>query len=240
MLVVEGRSYEFQPLPLVFFGRQKPLAYIVNPKAASTASHNFIFYANHGYRYFDAGRLWDSRVATLRIGGTEFLPEVLDLFLKLKPECFSIVRDPLRRFISAFLSKVFTPDDPSYHAFREALTSLCDLDLSPEADPARSCLAFAKWVAAHENIGDLDAHFRPQHFNLAVGSRFKLDTILRLEDQDMLHGFFSKWIGEEKARWFLSLRFNEQARYKPSDCMSDELGSLVCQIYAKDYELFYR
>jgi hypothetical protein len=239
MLAVDGKVYDFQVLPLIFFGRQKPLAYIVNPKAASTASHQFIFYANHGYRYFDAGRLWTSRVATLRIGGTEFLPDILDLYLELKPECFSIVRDPLRRFISAFLSKVFSADDPSYYEFREALTSLCGLDLSPEADPAKSCLAFAKWVDAHENVPELDAHFRPQHFNLAVGSRFKIDTILRLEDEDALNAYFAKWIGMEKARWFLSLRFNEQTRYKASDCMSDELSGLVRKIYAKDYELFY-
>ena len=81
MLVIDGGVHEFQALPLIFFGRQKPLAYVVNPKAASTASHNFIFYVNHGYRYFDAFRLWDSHVATLRIGGTEFLPDVLDQFL---------------------------------------------------------------------------------------------------------------------------------------------------------------
>ena len=239
MLVIDGGVHEFQALPLIFFGRQKPLAYVVNPKAASTASHNFIFYVNHGYRYFDAFRLWDSRVATMRIGGAELLPDVLDQFLELNPECFSIVRDPLRRFISAFLSKVFTTDDPSYHTFREALTSLCGLDLSPEADPARSCLAFAQWISAQERPQDLDPHFRPQHFNLAIGSRFKVDTILRLEDQDMLHAYFAKWIGEEKAKWFLSLRFNEQTRYKASDCVSDELKSLVRKIYAKDYELFY-
>jgi hypothetical protein len=239
MLAIDGKVYEFQLLPLIFFGRQKPLAYVVNPKAASTAAHNFIFYVNHGYRYFDASRLWESRVATLRIGGTEFLPDVLDLFLELRPECFSIVRDPLPRFISAFLSKVFTSDDPSYHAFREALTSLCDLDLSPEADPAKSCLAFAQWVAAQQDQQYLDAHFRPQHFNLAIGSRFKVDTILRLEEQDELHAYFGKWIGEGKAQWFLSLGFNEQTRYKASDCMSDELKSLVRTVYAKDYELFY-
>ena len=32
---------------------------------------------------------------------------MLNLYLRLKPETFSIVRDPLRRFVSAFVSKVF-------------------------------------------------------------------------------------------------------------------------------------
>ena len=239
MLVVDNKPYSFQPLPLMFFGQQKPLAYVVNPKAASTTSHNFIFYLNHGYRYFDGSRLWHSDLATLRLGGTEMRPDVLDLFLALNPERYSLVRDPLSRFISAFLSKVFSIEDPSYHALRDGLTSLCEIDLSPEADPAQSCLAFARWVATQENPQDLDAHFRPQHFNLAIGSRFSLDTVLRLEDEDALHAFFAKWIGEEKARWFLSLRFNQQTRYKVSDCMSDELANLVRQIYVKDYELFY-
>ena len=239
MLMVDGKLYAFQPLPLIFFGRQKPLAYVVNPKVASTTSHNFIFYLNNGYRYFDVARLWHSEFATLRLGGTEMRPEVLDFFLSLNPECFSIVRDPLRRFVSAFLSKVFTTEDPAYHAFRDGLTSLCGVDLSPEADPARSCLAFAEWVAAQEMPQNLDAHFRPQHFNLAVGSRFSLDTLLRLEDEDAMQAFFAKWIGDEKARWFLSIRLNEQTRYKAEDCMGDELEGLVRKIYAKDYDLFY-
>lgn len=239
MLVVDGKRYEFQPLPLIFFGRQKPLAYVVNPKAASTTSHNFIFYVNHGYRYFDVSRLWDSPFATLRIGGMDLQPDILDAFLDLKPECYSIVRDPLQRFISGFLSKVFTTVDPTYHALRDGLSSLCGIDLSPEADPARSCLAFAQWAATQERPQDLDSHFRPQHFNLAIGSRFKIDTILRLEDHDILQAYFAKWIGAEKARWVLSLRFNEQTRYRASDCMSGELECLVRKIFAKDYELFY-
>ncbi len=239
MLLIDGKLYEWQPLPTIFFGDQKPVAYVLNPKVASTVSHNFIFYVNHGYRFFNPYRVWDSPIATLGLGGTEIRPDVLKLFLELKPERYSIVRDPLRRFISAFLSKVFTEEDSAYHQFRDHLTSLHGIDLSPEADPAQSCLAFAKWVAAQETPQDLDLHFRPQHFNLAIGSRFTVDTVLHLEDQDALRAFYAKWIGEEKAKWFLSLRFNESTKYKSDDCMSDELRALVRQIFARDYELFY-
>jgi hypothetical protein len=72
-----------------------------------------------------------------------------------------------------------------------------------------------------------------------MGGRFTLDTILRIEDQDALHAFYAKWVGEEKAKWFLALRLNEQTQYKAEDCMSDELRDIVRQVYAKDYELFY-
>lgn len=239
MLIVDGKLYEFQPLPTIFFGREKPLAYVLNPKVASTVCHNFIFYVNHGYRFFDPYRVWGSPYATLGLSGTELLPDVLSLYLKLVPETFSIVRDPLPRFISAFLSKVFTDEDSAYLSFRDILTSLHGIDLSPEADPAQSCLAFAKWVASQEEPQNLDFHFRPQHLNLALGSRFTVDTILHIEDQDALHAYYAKWIGEEKAKWFLSLRFNKHTKYSASDCFSDELKSLVQTIFAKDYELFY-
>lgn len=239
MLLIDRKLYEFQPLPTIFFGRQKPVAYILNPKVASTISQNFIFYVNHGYRYFDPYLLWHSPLGMLGLGGTEFRPDFLNFFLQLKPERFSIVRDPLRRFISAFLSKVFITEDPVYHSFRDELTSLHGIDLSPEADPAKSCLAFAKWMETRGDLHDIDPHFRPQYLNLGIDTRFTVDVILHLEDQDALHAYYAKWIGEEKAKWFLSLRFNKHTKYKSDDCMSDELKALVRQIFARDYELFY-
>jgi hypothetical protein len=218
---------------------QKPVAYVLNPKVTTTVSQNFIFYVNHGYRNFDPYQLWHSPIGVLGLGGTEIRPDTLNFFLQLKPERFSIVRDPLRRFISAFLSKVFTAEDSTYLPFRDELTSLHGIDLSPEADPAQSCLAFAKWVAAQEKLIDVDPHFRPQYLNLGTDTRFSVDTILHLEDQDALQAYYAKWVGEEKAKWFLSLRFNQHSQYKAEDCMSDELTDVVRTVFAKDYELFY-
>lgn len=239
MLLIDGKFYDFRPLPTIFFGHHKPMAYVVNPTAASTLTLNFIFYVNHGYRYFDPLQIFYSPVALLRLRGPELNPEALNLYLKLKPETFSIVRDPLRRFVSAFLSKVFIGADPVYHKLRDELTSLHGIDLSSEADPAESCLAFAKWVAAQNRPENLDFHLRPQHLNLATDSRFTVDTVLRLEDQEKLQTYYAKWVSEEKAKWFLSLRFNERTEFKADDLITDELTALMRKIYAKDYELFY-
>ena len=165
--------------------------------------------------------------------------EALNLYLRLAPETFSIVRDPLRRFISAFQSKVFSDDDPLYYPFRDALTSLDGIDLSPEVDPAQSCLAFARWVAGQKSLQDIDAHFRPQHMNLTIDGRFTIDTILRMEHPEALQAYFARWVGDEKAKWLLGFRFNAQTRFKTADFMSDELAALVREIYAQDYALFY-
>ena len=48
MLLIDGTLYEFQPLPTIYFGHAKPLAYVLNPKVASTVTLNFFFYLNHG------------------------------------------------------------------------------------------------------------------------------------------------------------------------------------------------
>jgi hypothetical protein len=239
MLLIEGKTYEVEPLPAIHFGHAKPLAYVLNPKVASTHAVNFIFYVNHGYRYFNPHIIYRSAYARAILFGSKLNPATLDLYLRLAPETFSIVRDPLRRLISGFLSKLFSEDDVGMEPIRDLLTSLHGIDLSPEADPAKSCLAFAEWIAAQENPQKLDSHFRPQHFNLAIGSRFTVDTILRIEDRDAIVAYYAKWIGEEKAKWFMSLRFNEQSKVKAEDCMSDALAALVRKIYARDYELFY-
>ena len=85
----------------------------------------------------------------------------------------------------------------------------------------------------------IDRHFRPQCLNLKAGSRFTIDTIIRLEDREAVLAFFSKWIGSEKASWFLSLQFNVQ-KYSLNDFVSDELKDLVRKIYADDYRYFYQ
>lgn len=148
MLLIDGEHYEFQPLPTIRFDRHKSLAYVVNPKVASTLSLNFIFYINHGYRYHQPYKIFHSPFSTLHLDGVELNSEILNMYLKLSPETFTIVRDPLRRFVSAFLSKIYDEEDGYFYAFRDRLTSLHGVDLSPESDPAQSCLAFAKWVDA--------------------------------------------------------------------------------------------
>lgn len=238
MLLIDGKVYESQELPTILFGPHRPLSYVLNPKAACTLALHFLFYVNHNYRYFDIAQIHFSRTALFRLQGAELDARVLDGYYRLSPASFSIVRDPLRRFVSAFYEKILIGGDPGYNALRDALTSLHNVDLSPEADRAQSCLSFAKWIASQKNPESIDPHFRPQHINLRMGGRFAIDTILRLEDRDTLAAFFTKWIGEEKAKWFLTLQFNVQ-KYTMDEFITDELKDVVLRFYAQDYKYFY-
>lgn len=238
MLHIDGQTYEAQELPTILFGARQPLAYVLNPKAACTLALHFLFYANHNYRFFDVSRIHFSRTALFRLRGPELDPQVLRRYYALSPERFTFVRDPLRRFVSGFQDKILLGSDPDYLEIREILTSHHDVDLSPEAIPAKSCLAFARWMALDNTLLLNDPHFRPQSHNLKAGSRFALDTVLRLENREGVLAFFSRWIGVEKAQWFMSLNFNVQ-KYSINDFVTDELREIVHQLYADDYNRFY-
>jgi hypothetical protein len=233
---LKGRQYQPQDLPVIYFGRLQPLAYVINAKAACTLALNFLFFCNHGYPYFDPNRVHDSNFGFVRLG-PDFAADRVNAFNQLKPETFSIVRDPLQRFLSAFISKLVFTGDENYHQFRDLVTSLHGVDLSADADLAQSCLAFARLIAAQQDVGQVDRHFRPQYVNLGLDGPFRIDTILHLEDRDGLRAYFSKWAGAEKADRFLTQKFNEMPGYVKDDLLSDELVDVVRKVYARDYEL---
>jgi len=235
---LKGVGYEPHEIPFIYCGHRKPLAYVLNAKAACTMMLNVLFFANHGYAYLDPHKIHDSNFAFIRVG-PNFAANSINAYNSLAPETFSIVRDPLQRFVSGFISKLFDKGDPNYAQLRDLVTSVHDVDLSADAKPAQSCLAFAKVIAAQQNINETDRHFRPQYLNLRVDDRFQIDTILRLEDHDAVLQFFSKWVGPQKARWFLTQRFGSVAGYERDAFISDDLVDLVRKIYARDYELFY-
>ena len=235
---LNGVGYEPHELPVIFFGQQKRLAYVHNAKAACTLALNFLFFSNHGYMYFDHPQIHVSKFALTRLG-PEFGPNTVKAFNDLAPETFSIVREPLQRFISGFISKIFSEHDHKYLELRDLVTSVHGIDLSAEADPALSCLAFAKLIDAQQDTKQIDRHFRPQYLNLGIDGSFRVNTVLHLEDHDAVRAFFSKWVGPENAQWFLSQKIGATPGYLKDKFVSDELISLVHKIYARDYELFF-
>jgi len=235
---LNGLAYEPHEIPVIFFGQQKRLAYVHNAKAACTFALNFLFFSNHGYMYIDPDQIHASRFAFIRLG-PEFGADKVNAFNVLAPETFSIVREPLQRFISGFISKIFSKYDPKYFELRDLVTSAHGVDLSAEADPAQSCLAFAKLIDAQKDAKQVERHFRPQYLNLEMDGRFQTNTVLRLEDRAAVVAFLSKWTNPEKAQWLLSQQFGAMPEYSKDKFMSDELISLVHKIYARDYELFY-
>jgi len=235
---LNGVDYVSHEIPVVFFGLKQPLAYVHNAKGACTSALNFLFYSNHAYMYFDPPAIHASNFAFVRLG-PEFPPDRVKAFNDRAPATFSFVRDPLQRFVSAFISKMFSQDDQNYRELRDLVTSVHGVDLSAQANRGRSCLAFAKLIAAQADVKQVDRHFRPQYLNLGYDGRFQVDRVLRLEDREAVLAFVSNWIGRDKAQWFLAQKFGAAPEFSKNDFISDELIDVVRSTYARDYELFY-
>jgi len=231
-------SYQPHELPIVFFGRRKPVAYVHNAKAACTLALNFLFFANHDYAYFEPDEIHSSKFAFVRLG-PEYSPDQVKAFNGLAPETFSIVRDPLQRFLSGFVSKIFSKYDANYAELRDLLTSVHGIDLSPDANPAKSCLAFARVLGAQIDVNAIDRHFRPQHLNLASDGRFQVKTVLRLEDRGAVLDYFSKWLCADNAQRLLAAKIGATRGFARDNFISNELVDIVRMVYARDYELFY-
>jgi len=237
-IALNGVDYEPHEIPVVYFGRKKRLAYVHNPKAACTSALNFLFFANHGYAYLKPGLIHFSKFAFVRLG-PQFDPAVINAFNELAPETFSIVREPLQRFISGFITKIVSHEDANYSDLRDLVTSIHDVDLSADADPAQTCLAFARLIDSQHDRKQIDRHFRPQYLNLGLDGTFRPDTILHLEDIESVSAYLSRWMDPAKAQALLARKHGAEPGYAKDKFMSDELVKLVRKIYARDYELFY-
>ena len=230
-----GISCKPTELPVVFFSGDKSLAYVHNAKAGCTLALNFLFFRDHGYAYFDPSLIHASKHAFLRIG-----PDLQTTgVMTFEAETFTFVREPLQRFLSAFNSKIFSRDDSDYADLRDLLTAVHHIDLSPSADPARSCLAFAKIMEAQTNPKEIDRHFRAQYFNLGMDGPFRTDTIIRLDERSTLLAFLSRWVAADQATTLADQRLGIGPPVRKEAFLSDELVGLVRKIYAADYDLFY-
>jgi len=90
---------------------------------------------------------------------------------------FSFVREPVRRFESAYLDRIVARRKP---AWRGRVQQTLGLPVDPEHVPT-----FDQFVAALEALPpiELDPHWRPQHLNLMYGL-VDLDFVGRLESFD--------------------------------------------------------
>ena len=230
-----------QALPLYLYGNTAPLVYVNNPKAACTFAQNILFFANHNYPYFEPLAIHESRYAFWRLGGAPSYSSeaALDRLEALAPTAFSFVRDPLRRLISGFYSKIFTRSDPVFDDMRDDLTSRGGIDLSPGADKRKSILAFCEWLESYrDHPYGIDTHFRPQVYNLYPDADpeaqiVPITTLLKVEDTAAIQQFAQTFApGLDTSREL----YNPSLTLDYSEFYSADLAAMTRRIYARDYE----
>lgn len=248
LTMIDGRKYIEAidgPAPAILYGNEARLAYVLNPKAACTFAKNALFWANHNYAYINPIALHYSRYAFWKLGGEARDSDsdaALRVFEALQPKVFSFVRDPLKRLMSGFNSKLLSTSDPVFDEFRDNLTCRGGIDLSPTCVKRDAILRFSHWLYGYRDRPySIDKHFRPQIYNLFIGgqddkSLYEIDSIIRLEDIDKMEVFASiHFPGLDRHREL----YNASDDLRHEDLMSDELKAVVAEIYKEDYAAFH-
>jgi Sulfotransferase family len=226
----------------MLFGNTCDLVYVNNPKAACTFAQNVLFCANHGYMYFNPLGLHSSKYAFWRLGGTPIVTnaDALARLHNMKPTVFSFVRDPVRRLISGFHSKLIRKDDTIFDDFRDNLTCRGNIDLSTECNKQKSILMFGHWLLDQmSNPNWVDPHFKPQVYNLYPNGdpssrMLDIDKIIKIEDPMAINDFASEYTPNMSRGAGL---FNESRDLNVEAYCSEELTKLAYRLFEIDYDL---
>ena len=139
-----------------------PFYYLQITKCGCTFLRNLIYTLDHGEQHEDSARI--------HAHDDEFIKATLVPIWLLKKSnfMFTVVRDPVDRFLSLYFDKIADTTNTYDKAMRRRLIINAELDVSPDTDLAghqENCLRTLAWVKknlAGNTPGKIDPHWRHQ------------------------------------------------------------------------------
>ena len=242
MNVIGGGAIPRNRMPAIYVGNNTPLAYVQSAKSGCTLAKHILFYLNHGYYYSGYPSIHESTYSFWSImhPPTGHHQGALEKFNQLDAKLFTFVRDPIERFLSSFMDKIWRTSGSDMNWLRDSVTCNHGVNLSSSADLEESCLQFVRYMMEDISPLNIDHHFRPQFLNLSQDVNFPIDAILRIEDQNSCIAFLSEYVDREKAIELLSKKINASGR-DPNlgKLLSPKLIGQLEEYYKDDFSAFY-
>lgn len=215
-----GLAYHVHALP------EHGIVYVKNPKAACSTVLLWMDRLHTGdYDFSPENVHTDNRLPKVAEVGRRRIARMLSG----EGYSFTFVRDPLRRFQSAYLDKIVNSD-----RWRGQI----QVALGQDPDPERQVTLddFVAGVERQDPIGEMDPHWRPQHINVMT-DLISYDHIGRIET------FYDDLETIRKATGLPEVPVEVRNRAK-GDAVADtftdrpDLEERVRAIYARDFEIF--
>lgn len=233
--IADAIAEEPKPIRRVFgdcmMTKDKKLLFLRNHKAGCTSVSQMIVHYSTG-EYSDAVHKHRNGVY---FGERDYF-EIRQGFDSKSTYCFSMVRNPLKRLVSAYINIFVDKDNGAYLTNLDAIIARgykVDGEISANFE---IFVDFVEEALADTNIY-CDRHWREQHINIG-NAYLPYDFIAKIENynDDIRHVFNAAGMGD-----YIST-IDQNKRYNPSSRMdisvSTALKTKIEKIYAKDYELF--
>lgn len=201
------------------------IVYVKNPKAACSTVLLWLDRMHTGDHDFSPGNVHtDNRLPKVQEVGRRRIARMLSG----EGYSFTFVRDPLRRFQSAYLDKIVNSK-----RWREQI----QVALGEEPDPERpvSLDDFVTGLERQDPVSEMDPHWRPQHINVMT-SLISYDHIGRIETFDTDLEIIRKGAGLP----MVPVEVRNVAKRSTDTILTErpDLEERVRAIYAKDFETF--
>lgn len=201
------------------------IVYVKNPKAACSTVLLWLDRLHTGDHDFSPGNVHtDNRLPTVSEVGRRRIARMLSG----EGYSFTFVRDPLRRFQSAYLDKLVNSK-----RWRTQIQQA--LGQEPDEERPVSLDDFVAGIEAQDPVGEMDPHWRPQHINVMT-SLITYDHIGRVEtfDTDL------ETIRRAAGLPHVPIEVRNVAKQRSDSILADrpDLEERVRAIYAKDFEIF--
>ncbi|WP_183093435.1 sulfotransferase family protein [Nocardioides stalactiti] len=201
------------------------IVYVKNPKAACSTVLLWLDRLHTQDHDFSPGNVHtDNRLPQVSDVGRRKIARMLSG----EGYSFTFVRDPLRRFQSAYQDKLVTSK-----RWRTQIQTA--LGQEPDPERAVSIDDFVAGIEAQDPIGEMDPHWRPQHVNVMT-SLITYDHIGRIETFDTDLEIIRKEAGLPP----VPVEVRNVAKKPSAGILADrpDLEERVRAIYAEDFRIF--
>ena len=213
--------------------RNRKLCYVGNAKAGNTTIFNLLFYYDRNFLY-PYKNIYESKNALKR-------EPIAKINASNDTLVFSFVRNPFRRILSCFFSKVVSESDEKYFFLRDIL--VCNYSMNPKDEPQVNFKKFLNFLSdrfKERDYQNINVHWRPQITNLTLGNP-RIDYIGRIENfLTQITYILQKVDAPSMLFDFIEVQYNVTGsnKMKLSDFFDEEATNLILDLYKEDFEVF--
>lgn len=220
--------------------RKLPIRYLFIPKCGCTFVKNLIWRLDHGQAFHNPKRIHDVMEDFARASALGLTQEAI----RAEEHAFTILRNPVDRFLSLYFDKVVGSGWTKYVPLRATLQKYgLNVEARTAEEHRRNCQIMIEWLEVNlsgENDLPKEAHWTPQWYRTDImkGFDLKLLTLTNLDARmELLLGDIVPDIGPILAEME---RYATNSKDKKDAVLDQKVKNRINQVYKRDREIFER